>query len=92
VTEAGCGIPDSCAAAVALSGAITNARDGDSATTSSSGPALGFQFLGGATAAESTGGPTFVTAESVRTGAFPRSHAAQTIAAITYRERRNRFI
>jgi hypothetical protein len=82
----------SCTAAFALSGVITNARDGDSVATSNNGPALVFQFRSGAVGVESTGGTTLVTVESVRTGTFPRSHPAPINAVAQHRERRNRFI
>lgn len=82
----------SCAAAFALSGTITNARDGDSAATSSSGPALESQLRGGAVGAESIAVIGFVADESAGAGAFPRSHATPIRAAPNHTERRNRFI
>src|SRR5215218_7415163 len=53
VTDAGCGMLANCATAVALSGATTNAREGDSAATRSRGPALTFQLRCGAGTVES---------------------------------------
>jgi hypothetical protein len=92
VTDAGCGTFASCAAAFAVSGTITKARDGDSATTSNNGPALGSQLRSGSGFVESTAATGFPAVESVWTGGFARSHANPIAAALNNRERRNRFI
>jgi hypothetical protein len=82
----------SCAAAVALSGAMTKARDGDSAAINNKGPALESQFRGGVVAVESVVATGVGVVESTRTGGFPRSHAWPIRAAPNHKERRNRFI
>src|SRR5215211_888788 len=92
VTDAGCGMLASCATAVALSGATTNARDGDSATTRSSGPALVFQFRWGAGAEESTATGGRGGNESPDAGGLPRSHATAIANIQAELQRRNGFI
>jgi hypothetical protein len=92
VTDAGCGMAASCAAAVALSGAMTKAREGDSAATNNKGPALKSQFRDGVVVVESVVATGVGAVESIRTGGFPRSHAMPVRAAPNHKERRNRFI
>src|SRR3569833_1994318 len=89
VTDAGWGRFASVVDADALSGRMTNARFGESATTSKSGPALWSQLLTWSAVAESATPAGFTVAESTGGGDFARSQATSVTDITSAKVRRN---